>query len=138
MWRPYLPLPEQCELLVVRFPFPGTEVVAVLSRISDNLPPSDMIPAYICAGLIRSYYDLKKRMEKSESDSWSVLDATGHWERKGPYLIPKFTGKEYEKLFGIYLGSNIIISPDCDKPSICAVDLTEGDLRPLYRSDMEV
>ena len=138
IWRPYLPIEDNCELLVLSFPFPGSDVVAVLSKEAVELPASDDISTYILSGLIRSFYDLKKRMEQIDENKWSVLDETSHWNRKGPYLVPDCKEDEYGKLFKLYLDSNILISPEFGNPSICAVDIKEGTLKKLFNNIREI
>jgi len=133
-WRPYIKISGECRNLLVRFPFPGSDTVAVLSIEDNDLPESDIIPPYILAGLIRAYYNLKKRMETVDESSWSLLDDTGHWNRTGPYLFPRCSEEEYEKLFRLYLKSDVLISPYYDRPTICAVDLLAGSLKKLYRN----
>jgi hypothetical protein len=133
IWRPYLEISRQCKKMIVHFPFPGSEAIVLLSNEDKSLPESDILPPFILAGLIRSYYDLKKSLESFDSSSWSLLDETGHWDRKGPYLIPRCSEKEYEKLFRLYLRNQVLISPDYSKPSICAVDLQTGSLKKLLR-----
>ncbi|MCP4161133.1 MAG: hypothetical protein GY760_13755 [Deltaproteobacteria bacterium] len=132
-WRPYLPVGDKCETLLIKFAFPGNEVIAVLSNSGNILPQSDLIPPYILSGLIRSYYDLKKRIDDSRQEDWSLLDNTKHWKRNGPYLVPLCREKEYGELFKMYLDCNILISPHHNIPTICAVGLSEGDLKSLYR-----
>jgi len=133
-WRPYIKIGEECRNLLMHFPFPGSDVIAVLSVDENALPESDIIPPYILAGLIRTYYDLKKRMEIADENSWLFFDDTHHWTRTGPYLLPKCSEEEYEKLFQLYLKSDILISPYFNRPSICAVDLYAGSLKKLYRN----
>ncbi len=137
LWRPYLPVGNLCNMLIVRFPFPGSDVVAVLSDTDHKLPESDIIAPYICSGFIRSFYDLKKRIKDQDEDCWTLLDGTKHWERKGPYLKPLCSEAAYEQLFQLYLDCKILLSPDYNIPSICASDLSEGDVRALYKKMKE-
>ena len=132
-WRPFLEIGENCSMVVLSFPFPGSDVIAVLSSESEDLPESDLIPPYILSGLIRSYYDLKKNMTIADSEDWSTLDDTGHWKRRGPYLVPLCSEPEYGELFKLYLRNQILISPEYHRPSICAVQVKEGSLKSLFK-----
>lgn len=134
LWRPYLPVAESCRLLVLRFPFPGSEAVAVLSFEDLPLPGSDILPPFILSGLIRSFFDFKNRFDKVSGKNWDALDKTGHWKRTGPYLKPQCSSEEYEVLFRFYLENGILISPDYSKPSIFVVQIREGSLKKLYKN----
>jgi hypothetical protein len=137
LWRAYLPVGDNCRVLILRFPFPGCEAIAVLSVEDIVIPPSELLPPYVLSGLIRSYYDFKKREGSRDEKTWIQIDRTGHWKRTGPYLRPLCSRDEYENLFKFYLDRGIFISPDYDKPSICAVDIKEGSLKKLFKSTEE-
>ena len=133
LWRPFLPVSEGCERLLVQFPYPGVDAVAILSR-KDNLPPSDYLSPVTESGLVRSWFDLQIRLEQSDRAVWPLLDDTGHWERTGPYLNPLCAKGEYGDLFRLYLDQGVLISPYCDKPSVIAVDIKEGSLKKLKKA----
>jgi len=133
LWRPFLPVPEESGRLLVLFPFPGVDAVAVLSR-KDELPPSDYLSPVTESGLVRSWFDLQTRLKESDRSVWSLLDDTGHWERSGPYLFPRCSEREYGDLFRFYLDKGILISPLYDKPSVIAVDIKEGSLKRLKKA----
>ncbi len=134
LWRPYMEVGEECTLLKITFPFPGCDVVAVLAQDDEALPPSDAIPPYVLSGLIRSWFDWKIRESKAEPESWNILDETGHWERRGPYLTPLCSREEYDDLFRYYLDRGILISPEYNHCSISAVDIREGSLKKLFKN----
>lgn len=133
-WRPYLDIGDNYSLLKISFPFPGCDVIAVLSDDESVLPRSDFIPPYILSGVIRSWFDWKANSEKDQHENWDILDRTGHWKRTGPYLKPLCSREEYEHLFKFYLEKGILISPDYNHLSISAVDIKEGSLKKLYNN----
>lgn len=133
IWRPYLPVPENADRLLVNLPYPGIDAVAILSDQKD-LPPSDRLSPVIQAGLVRSWFDLQLRMKELDTEVWSLLDDTGHWERSGPYLRPLCAKEDYPDLFKLYLENGILISPLFDKPSVIAVDIKEGSLKKLKQA----
>jgi hypothetical protein len=137
LWRPYLSLPEGCSFILVKLPYPGIDAIAVLSA-DKPLPASDLLSPVTQAGMVRSWFDLQARQKELDKTVWSSLDSTGHWSRKGPYLKPLCSEKEYEELFRFYLRNNVLISPYYGKPSICAVDIKEGALKKILRADGEV
>lgn len=133
VWRPFLPSSEGNDLLLVRLPYPGIEAVAILSRKSA-LPDSDLLSPVTTAGLVRSWFDLQNKLSEADDAIWASLDHTGHWQRRGPYLKPLCTHSEYDTLFRQYLDCGILISPEYDVPSFCAVNFKEGTLKKLFRS----
>ena len=137
LWRPYVPVDDKCRYIIIRFPFPGSDVIAVLTSGSQILPQSDLLPPYILSGLIRSFFDLKNSIKVQDPLMWSALDKTEHWQRTGPYLVPRCSREEYSGLFKLYLKSNIFISPDYDTPSVCAAGLSDGDLKELLKNIKE-
>jgi len=138
IWRPYLNIPEECSLLKITFPFPGCDVIAVLSDGNTELPPSDPIPPYVLSGVIRSWFDWKKRLIKVVPEFWTIFDETDQWKRRGPYLTPLCSEHDYKKMFQIYLESGVFISPEYNNPSICAVDIREGSLKNLFKKLKEI
>lgn len=133
LWRPYLPIPEQTDMLLIKLPYPGIEVIAVASK-NSRLPSSRLPSPVTTAGLVRSWYDLQDRITNRDEKNWPSLDNTNHWTRKGPWLTPKCQPQEYGSLFRLYLKNGILISPYFDIPSFCAVDIKEGTLKKLMRS----
>lgn len=129
-WRPYLPVGEEWHTILVSLPYPGIDVVAVLSDDRD-LPPSDRISPVIQAGLVRSWFDLQDRMSTIDDTLWSVFDKTGNWKRKGPYLQPLCSERDYPDFFRTHLDSGFLISPEYGVPSICAVEVREGSLKKI-------
>lgn len=134
IWRPYREVGKDCAVLKITFPFPGCDVIAVLANDKETLPGSDSIPPYILSGLIRSWFDWKSREAKAEPENWKILDETGHWKRRGPYLTPLCSREEYGELFKFYLERGILISPEYNHCSISAVDIKEGSLKKLLKS----
>lgn len=131
-WRPGLPLPEKNELLLIILPYPGVDAVAVLSK-EKPLPNSHLLSPVLSAGLVRSWFDLQEVLGNLDQEQWTVLDKTGHWKRRGPYLEPLCSREEYDNLFALYLEADIVISPDYDCPSLCIAPVKEGSLKKLYR-----
>ena len=106
------------------------------SYINDKKIICDL-PSPLCAALSRSIYDLISELPKRTETDFSVFDEYlfSDFDRNGPYLYPKCSRGDYEKLFLSYLEAGLLLSPDYDFPSIIPFGANPGDLKKVRKID---
>jgi len=146
LWRPWNQdginwSNEDCVLLEP--PLPWTKSVYLLcvsleALKSDNLEVhEDIIPAPLAAAVTRAIYDMIKVLQEREEKNWFLYDTvlTKYWTRKGPYLYPKISEKDYESFVLHCLDCNLVISPYYEVPSIVPFGVDKGVFTLLKRGD---
>ncbi len=129
-------------VLVSPYPFAGGCTLAVFADNQDDeesardrgaILPSDPVAPPLLAALSRALFDLSAALcERTESD-WSRFDSVllKHWDRRGPYLVPKIRKSKYPDFFRSCLDKGIVISPDYDTPSIVPATADSGEFKAL-------
>lgn len=133
-----------CIVLVPPFPWgePLYLLAAKVNLAGVNDVNSTRIPAPLAAAISRSVYDLKAALKVRGEKDWSAHDKvlTRLWERHGPYLYPKADAVDnegaqhdgqYDAFVAACLDCGIVISPDCNVPSIVSPDIDKGVFKKL-------
>lgn len=120
-------------VLVSPYPFAGGCTLAVFSGACESILPSDPVAPPLLAALSRSWIDLSSALFERTEAEWSRFDkfVLQHWDRRGPYLVPKMRKSRYPDFFRACLDKGILISPDYDTPSIIPFSADNGEFKGL-------
>lgn len=94
------------------------------------------LPASIAAGIARSFYDLKKTMNKRREKDFFRFDKIlqNYFVRRGAYLFPKIKKERYDAFVLHCLDCTLVINPSFDEPSIVPYKVDAGVFRKLQKN----
>lgn len=131
---------KSAECIIFQPPFPWGEPLYLLAAKSNLAGVDDAkgcrLPSALCAAISRSVYDLKAELPLRTEKDWFLHDKllSRCWTRRGPYLYPK-TDEAKEEAYDAFvekcLECAIVISPDCNIPSIVSPGLNAGVFKKL-------
>lgn len=94
------------------------------------------LPSPLAAAVIRSIYNMISALQERSEKDWYVYDSLikNYWTRRGPYLYPKASEKDYDEFVLHCLDCKIVISPFYDIPSIVPFGADKGVFTQLKNS----
>jgi hypothetical protein len=101
------------------------------------LPASDLVAPAAAAIACRSLAELARFSARHSEDGWRRADRriSGLFERRGPWLIPRYPAYRHGDVFRACLAAGILISPDWARPSILPGEFDDGEIAPLSEMD---
>ncbi|WP_318662258.1 hypothetical protein [Treponema sp.] len=118
------------ECVLITPPLPWTDnlyVLAVRNDITSLFYP-ERVSGAILGGLSRSIYDLIAELPCRKEKDWFIFDTylKDYFARRGPYLFPTMSEKNYDDFVRHCLECNLAISPDYKIPSIVPYGADKG------------
>lgn len=131
-WRPYLDVPEGCDVLLPLCPLPGLRgLIPVLSKNEPQWEEGH-VPGVAAAGILRSFYDYIQAEEKADRALWKSFDSFSHWTRKGPFLIGDYSEEEYEAVREKGFSLGILLNP-WRQVNLIPSELSKGEMDNLRK-----
>lgn len=145
-WDEYLPRHDAPAIMSLILPVPAAFSLGILvSDIESGLEEVPQDPEDACIDGLRSAVNLHVLSQLVSSgkaankqagmeEAWKRFDTlAGHglFERRGPWLFPKYPRALHERVFSACLSKRIVISPDYDFPSSVPLEFCEGEIAPL-------
>ncbi|MBQ4379559.1 MAG: hypothetical protein II821_10265 [Treponema sp.] len=156
-WNPAQVEWQNVACIVFAPPLPWTNDIFILAVKNDifqsvleknkkyDIPESALtdqrfLSSPLCAAVTRSIYDLIKAIQEREAKDWFIYDQiiTKYWERKGPYLFPKISPKEYPDFVRHCLDCHLVISPVMHIPSVVPFGADKGNFTLLKNNPFKV
>ena len=104
-----------------------------------ELPQNDVVPSPLLAAYTRSFYDLLNSFslftEKDFKANSKALEP--FFIRNQCYLFPKIPETQYKDFVLKCLEAGIVISPDCNVPSIMPWRANPGDIKKISKINLE-
>ena len=103
----------------------------------DEALASDLVPPLAAATACRSLAEYARFAEAAPERRWRKADRriAGLFERRGPWLLPRYPENRHGDVFRACLAAGILISPDYGRPSILPGDFDDGELAPISEMD---
>lgn len=122
---------KEVQILLPRIPFPGfCEVQPVLFKEKpDSEDDSDIISPILIHGLCRILEDLTQTIIPEEHPLFDLFDQSDKWDRKGLYLIPRYSSEEYATFFEKALKAGIFLAPSQGKASIIPLEVSKNEVK---------
>jgi len=133
----WLPSPKGGEIALPLLPLARglgpTVVLFADPSMAEKAAPSDLIPPLLLASALDGLSALADYEAKAREEDWLRMDrrSSALFERRGPWLYPRGSGAEYDRIFDAALAKGLLISPDPDLPSIVPGDFDDGEIAPL-------
>ena len=109
-------------------------VVAIRKGFDIGMMPVSEPQATIRLALAtRSLVEFRRFEGEVGEAQWSSMDRhiSGLFERRGPWLLPKYTACAHAQVFESCLAAGILISPCYTQPSIIPGEFEDGEVAPL-------
>ncbi|MDE5898980.1 MAG: hypothetical protein K2H09_06940 [Treponemataceae bacterium] len=131
------PLPWAQELFIVAA---KPELVEVARAAGRQPPDGERLPAPLQAAITRAIYDLIAALQTRGEKDWFLYDSVlrPYWTRRGPYLFPNIGEAQYPDFLRHCLDCGIVISPDCNTPSIVPFGAAPGVFTKLKRQPFPI
>lgn len=135
VWKPWIEdavIWADVSCVVIEPPLPWVGDITLVAVKEEVAVPETVqgvrIAAPVAAAVTRSIYDMIAAVQVREEKNWFLYDTvlTKYWTRKGPYLYPKVSRKDYSDFILHCLDQELVISPDYDVPSIVPFGVDRG------------
>ena len=138
LWRPWgEDARSECVWFAPPFPWGGDTVIICCKDAAHDarLPESDLLAPPVLAGMTRALYDLAAELPRRDESLWRRHDKIllKYWKRRGPYLYPLVSEKNYTNFFLHCLDCGLYISPQYKTASIVPHEASDGDFTRLKR-----
>lgn len=97
-------------------------------KLAPDEEPSEKVPAPILAGAHRGLAELARGGRPDPFGSADLAHASA-WERRGPYLSPRFGPEEWPRVFRKFLASGLLLPPAFPGPAILPAEASAGERR---------
>jgi hypothetical protein len=125
------------DLVLVTLPLAPAWSFAVLAlkegRMAGELPDPQPLATIKLALGARALSEFRRFEREIGEPHWARMDRyiSGLFERKGPWLIPRYAADAHAQFFDACLASGILISPCYGEPSIIPGEFEDGEVAAL-------
>ena len=144
-WNPGTQDNSKTDCFIIAPPLPWCENLFILAVKSSlpapaNFSGSIQIPFAQQSAITRAIYNLILAISERKEQNWFLYDPilTKYWERKGPYLFPKFSENKYDDFVKHCLDCGIIINPSFNEPSIVPFGADKGVFTKLKNNPFDI
>jgi hypothetical protein len=143
LWRPLLPVPTGARVLLPLLPLTvcgAPAPVCFPSGHAGDLPCSDALPGFLCAGAFRALSAVAaisapagapRPLENPVVER--ALDGARGWARVGPYVRAVFPATDYPRVHAEFLRAGVLLCPSHPGPSVLPGECSAGESRLLAK-----
>jgi len=141
LWRPFIPVSDACDILVLRFPLPGMsdKIVLVKKDVTTEgfLPESDILTPVEAASAVKALAIWRSFEQNTDLNDYT-FPSIGLWHERKPYLIPRASQEEYKSFSNEIKVQGLFIYPSIHIPAVIPKIYDKGEIKFLAKRGVEL